>query len=113
MLPENDRTITIEVKSPNRVPTGVIAMKCNSRNHIRNVYLYDSKSAKIDSAMSSYEKGFILKFQKPVGTYKIQYDLYDPDGKTAADRFKGTYTISGISVNVGQTTEVQSDNVDQ
>ncbi|MGN0189482.1 MAG: hypothetical protein ACI395_08210 [Candidatus Cryptobacteroides sp.] len=109
LLPSSNRDITITVKKPNRIPSGVIEMKCTSKYQVRNVKVLDTLSAAVATSESSYDKGFLLRYQVPTGKYTITFDIYDPDAQEG-QRLKGQYKYSGIEVTTGNTTYIQTDN---
>ena len=109
LLPSNDRSISINVKCPNRIPTGVIQMECTSKYRVKNVKVYDSKDVEKGSSDGSYKKEYLLRYQVPVGTYYITFDVENPDEDDPNKKLIGKYKLSGINVTAGKTIETQSD----
>ena len=109
LLPSNDRSISIAVKCPNRTPTGVIQMECTSKYRVKNVKVYDSKDVEKGSSDGSYKKEYLLRYQVPVGTYSITFDVENPDEDDPNKKLIGKYKLSGINVTAGKTIETQSD----
>lgn len=109
LLPSNDRSISINVKCPNRTPTGVIQMECTSKYRVKNVKVYDSKDVEKGSSDGSYKKEYLLRYQVPVGTYSITFDVENPDEDDPNKKLIGKYKLSGINVTAGKTIETQSD----
>lgn len=109
LLPSNDRSISIAVKCPNRTPTGVIQMECTSKYRVKNVKVYDSKNVERGSSDGSYKKEYLLRYQVPVGTYSITFDVENPDEDDPNKKLIGKYKLSGINVTAGKTIETQSD----
>ena len=109
LLPSNDRSISINVKCPNRIPTGVIQMECTSTYRVKNVKVYDSKDVEKGSSDGSYKKEYLLRYQVPVGTYYITFDVENPDEDDPNKKLIGKYKLSGINVTAGKTIETQSD----
>ena len=109
LLPSNDRSISINVKCPNRIPTGVIQMECTSKYRVKNVKVYDSKDVEKGSSDGSYKKEYLLRYQVPVGTYSITFDVENPDEDDPNKKLIGKYKLSGINVTAGKTIETQSD----
>ena len=109
LLPSNDRSISIAVKCPNRTPTGVIQMECTSKYRVKNVKVYDSKNVERGSSDGSYKKEYLLRYQVPVGTYYITFDVENPDEDDPNKKLIGKYKLSGINVTAGKTIETQSD----
>ena len=109
LLPSNDRSISINVKCPNRIPTGVIQMECTSKYRVKNVKVYDSKDVEKGSSDGSYKKEYLLRYQVPVGTYYITFDVENPDEDDPNKKLIGKYKLSGINVTAGKTIETQND----
>ena len=50
-----------------------------------------------------------MRYQVPVGTYSITFDVENPDEDDPNKKLIGKYKLSGINVTAGKTIETQSD----
>lgn len=71
--------------------------------------MYDSKNVERGSSDGSYKKEYLLRYQVPVGTYYITFDVENPDEDDPNKKLIGKYKLSGINVTAGKTIETQSD----
>jgi len=100
LLDDKLRNISFNCPIPNRRRMGVAEIKSTNREYMYGLKILDKAGNVIAKDPGAYEKNQIQRYQIPVGTYNIEYEIRN--GDTGA--ILGKYRISDVVITTGATT---------
>lgn len=96
-----------DIMPPDRTRTGVLEFTSTTtpNKYITNFKILDANNtAVVDTKEASYKKDAVLRYQLPVGTYTITYDVRD--GETGKPIVGSPFTIKNVEVTTGATVKM-------
>lgn len=104
LISKDSGRMLIELQMPDRRRNGVIEVKCTSSEYMHGLSIIDKDGNTVARDDGSYERNLIQRYQVPVGTYSIEYEIRDGD----TGELKGRYRISDVQVNTAETVQKAS-----
>ena len=98
----NECTEFFDIMPPDRTRTGVLEFTSTTTadKYITNFKILASDgTAVIDTKDAPYKKDAVLRYQLPVGTYSIRYDVLD--GETGKPIVGSPFTVKNVEVTTG------------
>lgn len=101
LLSQKDRTYYFDLKVPNRQRNGVFEIKSTNSQYMYGLKIIDPATGKIVAQdTGAYERNFTQRYQVPVGTYNVEYEIRNGDTGESL----GNYRISDVEITTAQTT---------
>lgn len=105
LLGSEYRKFHIDVQMPNRARNGIVEIKSTTNKYMTKLVIKDQETQRVVAEdKGAYEKNLIQRYQVPVGTYMIEYNIQDGEGGDPDAR----YRISDVTVNTAETTTKSS-----
>ena len=90
------------INAPNRQRNGVIEFKNTANLYVADYQIIDSNDKVLVSSGSAYEKDAVIRYQVPVGRYRVEYNIVNGD----TGKVTGKYRFSDVDVTTAKTTEL-------
>lgn len=104
LLSSDERTLYFEVQNPDRRRNGVLEIKTTNSQYMSNVRIYDLDGKLVSGSPVPMEQNQLERFQIPVGTYNVEYQIQDGDTQEVL----GDYIIREVEINTAETTKVST-----
>ncbi|MCQ2058228.1 MAG: hypothetical protein MJY71_00145 [Bacteroidaceae bacterium] len=104
LLNSDERTLYFEIQNPDRRRNGVLEIKTTNSQYMSNVCIYDLEGNLIAESPIPMEQNQLERFQIPVGTYNVEYQIQDGDTQEVL----GEYVINDVEITTAQTTVVST-----
>lgn len=93
------QTTYITLEMPNRKRNGILELKATANEYIHGLVIYDSEGHIAAKDDGSYEQNTVQRYQLPVGTYNLEYEIREGMGELL-----GKYRLSNVEVRTAETT---------
>ena len=102
LLAPKFRNMYFPINVPNRQRNGVIEFKNTANLYVADYKIIDTNDKVIVSTGSAYEKNAVIRYQVPVGKYRVIYNIVNGD----TGKVTGTFGFSGVEVATARTSEL-------
>ena len=100
LLASSERTNYFDVAIPNRKRNGIVEIKTTNSQYMYGLKIYDKSRNVVAQDDGAYEKNAVQRYQIPVGTYDIEYEIRNGDTGESL----GNYRIADVEIKTAQTT---------
>lgn len=94
-----DNSIVFPIVPPDRTRHGVLEFKNVTSDYINAVKVYDASGKVVAKSDSAYGNDHIFRYQLPIGTYSVEYEISNGDTQGT----KGRYRVKDIEISTAET----------